>query len=319
MSLAPPRLARAGVIANHRLAAGLHWIDLALSGDWGPPAPGQYVSLTLGPPLREEEPGACGGGVARRPFSVARFEPAGSHARLGLLYAPIGRVTRALALLTPGEEIELLGPLGTAFPEPRGTAAAGAREAPETIPCAAAPFHLVGGGRGIAPLLFTADRLRAAGAEHALYYGTRTAAEALPDEWLRAGTLHRATDDGSLGLEGSVIDLLEHLSPAAGTILACGPHRMLASLAAWALRRELGCFVSIEENFGCGLGTCGGCAVPAADPPGGYVWACRDGAVLSAERLDWARWGGAPAAAAAAPAHAPGPRAGDPGCGAVEV
>lgn len=277
---APPRIEPAGIIANRALASGIRWIDLALPGDWGPPLPGQYVSLALDPPLRETEPGCCGSGLARRPFSVSGFERAGAHARLALLYAPVGRVTRRLAEARPGESIDLLGPLGTAFP---------------LAPEAAEPFLLVGGGRGIAPLLFAAAELARAKRAFEIFHGTRTAAEAPPAERIPGPPVHRSTDDGSLGLRGSVLDLLAQAAPRTGTILACGPHGMLATLAAWAEERGLPCWVSIEENFGCGLGTCGGCAVPAADPPGGYLWACRDGAVLPAQALDWGRWG-APAA-----------------------
>jgi dihydroorotate dehydrogenase electron transfer subunit len=294
LAFARPAVLRAGIIAQRRLGEGIHWLEVALPAAWGPPRPGQFVSLAVDPVLREGEPGCCGSGLVRRPFSIAGYERLDGHARLALLYSPIGRVTRRMLALQPGEDLDLLGPLGSAFP----------------LDAEGAPYHLVGGGRGIAPLLFVAGALGRANLPYTLYYGTRTACEAMPLEALPRAAVRQATDDGSLGARGTVIELLDHAAPAQGTILACGPNRMLSALAQWAGPRGLPCWVSIEEHFGCGLGTCGGCAVPAVDPPGSYLWACRDGAVLAAGSLDWNRW----IRAAAPPATSR-----DPWCGGEEV
>jgi dihydroorotate dehydrogenase electron transfer subunit len=266
----PPRFIRADVIENRTLASGIHWMELAVPDDWGPPLPGQYVSLGLGPPVRESEPGRAAFGVLRRPFSIAAFEAEQGHRRLGLLYAPVGCVTQHMVRLPVGSELDLLGPLGTAFP----------LDAPE-------PLHLVAGGRGVAPMLFLSLALERKGRAFTFFYGTRHANEMIPLAGAAARAPQLATDDGSRGRPGTVVDLVAELGAPAGTFFACGPHRMLAALARWSQRVGADCWVSIEETFGCGLGTCGGCAVPAAHPRGEFLWACRDGAVLPAGELDW--------------------------------
>jgi dihydroorotate dehydrogenase electron transfer subunit len=86
------------------------------------------------------------------------------------------------------------------------------------------------------------------------------------------------------------MDLIEAASPPPATVMACGPRPMLAAVARWAAERAIACLVSLETVFGCGTGLCGGCAVPAAGEPRHYLWACREGPVLEAQRLDWEAW-----------------------------
>jgi dihydroorotate dehydrogenase electron transfer subunit len=264
---------RAGVLSNRAIASGVHWLELALPTAWGAPRPGEYVSIALDEPLIEREPGRARPALLRRPFSVAGYDDANGHRRLAILYAPVGRVSRRMTRLAPGAQIDLLGPLGTAFPLD-----------------GAGPVQLVAGGRGIAPLLFTARELRRRARPFTLFYGARGAAQMIAPEGIPGDALRLATDDGSRGAAATVVELLAREPDAGATLFGCGPHAMLAALASLARARGADCWVSIEENFGCGLGTCGGCAVPAAHPPGEYLWACRDGAVVRADALDWAAW-----------------------------
>jgi dihydroorotate dehydrogenase electron transfer subunit len=267
---AAPVFVRVYVIENRALASGIHWMELALPDDWGPPLPGQYVSLGLDPRLRESEPGRVGGGVLRRPFSIASFEAGDGHRRLGLLYAAVGGVTQRMVRLPAGGELDLLGPLGTAFP-------LDGRE----------PLQLVAGGRGVAPMLFLARCLERSGRAFTFFYGARHAGEMIPLPGAAGSAPRLATDDGSCGRPGTVVELVAEQGSPAGTYFACGPHPMLATLAHWAQTSGTACWVSVEATFGCGLGTCGGCAVPAARPRGEFLWACRDGAVLPADAIDW--------------------------------
>jgi dihydroorotate dehydrogenase electron transfer subunit len=268
-----PSVARAGVLANRALATGIRWLELALPAAWGPPLPGQYVSIGLDGPVIEREPGRSRLALLRRPFSVAGYDDADGHRRLAILYAPVGRVSRRMAQLGPGAEVGVLGPLGTAFPLD-----------------GAGPMHLVAGGRGIAPMLFAAHELGRRARPFTLFYGARRAAEMIAPEGIPDAALRYATDDGSRGAAATVVELLARETRAGATLLGCGPHGMLDALARLARARGDDCWVSIEETFGCGLGTCGGCAVPAARPAGEYLWACRDGAVVRADALDWAAW-----------------------------
>lgn len=265
-----PQLFCGAVLGNRRVAAGLYALDLAVP-DTGPsPEPGQFVSLVLEPDAAQR--GVLAGPLLRRPFSVAGFSRESGRRRLRLLYAAVGRVTRRMAALESGAGLGLLGPLGAAFPRDAGE-----------------PLLLVGGGRGIAPLLFLGETLRREGRAFALLYGTRRAAEMLAATELPGASIWLATEDGARGRQGTVLDLLAAQQLPARAVMACGPRGMLAAVARWAAAREIPCWVSVEAVFGCGTGLCGGCALPAAGDPG-FLWACQQGPVLPADWVDWERW-----------------------------
>ncbi|MCK4412161.1 MAG: hypothetical protein KAY32_01320 [Candidatus Eisenbacteria sp.] len=271
--LGEPALFSGGVLRNQRVAAGLYELLLAVPDAGDPPRPGQFVSLVLESGVAQPEFEGLEGPLLRRPFSVAGFVQARGRRRLKLLYASVGRITRRMAALVPGANIGLLGPLGTPFP----------LEVPE-------PILLVGGGRGIAPLLYLGETLACRGRAFALVYGARRGAEMLPAGQLPGGSIWLATEDGARGRRGTVLDVLDGLRLEAPTVMACGPHGMLASVAGWSAARGAACWVSVEAVFGCGTGLCGGCAIPAAGKPPDFLWACRQGPVLPAESVDWERW-----------------------------
>jgi dihydroorotate dehydrogenase electron transfer subunit len=271
-----PTLTIATVLANEAVADELFRMKLSVPPLWGPPAAGQFVSVTLEPPWDDATAGEAGGALLRRPFGIAGYARDGQRAVLEILIAPVGTVTRRLARLPQGATLDLLGPAGTAFPEP-----------------AAGEVLLVGGGHGIAPLLPLARRLRDHERSYVLFYGARRGAQLarLPEF---GGALQVASEDGGRGLRGTVLDLLERYPRRdRATLLACGPRGMLAAVARWSRGRGYPCWVSLEEIFGCSLGLCGGCAVPARGGAGAYeryLWACRDGPVVPAERVDWEAW-----------------------------
>lgn len=264
------------VLENRSVARNLYQMELAVPAGWGPAEPGQFVSITLAPPWRETESGDAPSALLRRPFCVAGRGGSAAQPRITLLYAAVGKVTDAMTALEPGARFDLLGPTGTSFPIPES-----------------GDLVLLGGGRGIAPLLFLAQVLTEQGRAFHLLYGTRTAAEQMPLGEFAAHAL-LSTDDGSAGKRGQILELLaEFPALAQPVLLACGPHAMLDAVAAHAARRGWPCFVSIEALFGCGVGICGGCAVPARGGEGAYdryLWACRSGPVVRADQIDWAAW-----------------------------
>jgi dihydroorotate dehydrogenase electron transfer subunit len=260
------------VIENRRVSTTMRRLTLAVPEAWGAPLPGQFISLTLDRPWDDAGPGGIDGPLLRRPFSVSDFHRQGASCRLEILYAEVGHVTGRLGAVPSGTEIDLLGPLGTAFP----------------MDGIADPV-LVAGGRGVAPFVFYARERQRRGLDLTLLYGARTGAEliALPD--LPADRVHVASEDGERGMRGTACTLLETLGAGHdGPVLSCGPHGMLQAVVAWTRAHGRRSWVSVEAIFGCGVGLCGGCAVPARG--GGYHWACRDGPVIDAEELDWERW-----------------------------
>lgn len=207
---------------------------------------GQFVNLLLRP-----------GPLLRRPFSVYRVDGD----TVEIVLKAVGEGTRQLLGMSPGDALSMLGPLGNGF-----TFDPGWRE-----------VALVSGGLGVAPMPLAARDAAGAGLRVCWVHGARTADE-LCQEWT-GDEVRWATDDGSRGLRGSVIDATPADVPQ---VLACGPNPMLAALAArWPTAQ-----VAIETYMGCGTGVCLGCAVPRAR--GGYDRACTEGPVYEAGSIRWA-------------------------------
>jgi dihydroorotate dehydrogenase electron transfer subunit len=158
-----------------------------------------------------------------------------------------------------GDWISCLGPLGKGF-----DIAAGPRK-----------IAVVSGGLGVAPMPLAAKEAMALGMHVTWVHGARTEAELCTEA--EGDEVIWATDDGSRGVAGTAVAA----APDADLVLACGPNRMLAGVAArWPDAR-----VAVETYMGCGTGVCLGCAVPLVR--GGYDRACKEGPVYRASDVDW--------------------------------
>jgi len=157
-----------------------------------------------------------------------------------------------------GDRVSCLGPLGRGFELSGGTAV------------------LVSGGLGVAPMPLAARDARAAGMTVTWVHGARTAAELCAEA--DGDEVVWATDEGSQGVHGTAVGA----APDGDAVLACGPNRMLAAVAArWPSAQ-----VAVETYMACGTGVCLGCAVPLKR--GGYDRACTEGPVYLARDIDWA-------------------------------
>jgi dihydroorotate dehydrogenase electron transfer subunit len=206
-----------------------------------------------------------------RPYSVATIDRRSG--RLGFLFSVVGAGSAWLSSLRPGDRVRLIGPLGQGF----------APSQDRTPVC-------VGGGLGIAPFPALCAALVAAGRRPLLLQGAREAARLLPDRWFAGSRVLTATDDASAGRPGSVVGLLETVAARDQEWFVCGPTPMLQSIV--RLADAIGLphdriQVALETPMGCGVGTCLGCATPAAG--GGYLLACQDGPCVGADRVDWSR------------------------------
>ncbi len=209
--------------------------------------------------------------LLRRPFSIHRLVPGGS-GEFEVLFRVVGEGTRRLAAVHVGERLDVLAPLG------RGFRVEGAR-----------PL-LVGGGVGVAPLLFLAEAFLARGVVPKLLLGGRADRDVLchADFGCLAVPYALATEDGSLGEAGLVTRLLERelKEPTPGTaVFACGPTPMLAAVASLAARHGVPCQVSLEAHMACGMGACLGCVLPGTREA--YVRVCKEGPVFDADEIDW--------------------------------
>lgn len=255
----------ADILENQVIAES--WRKLVLSWDEsaGAPLPGQFLSLRVSP---TSDP------LLRRPFAFSGYAPSrgGSGSKVSAIYEIRGAATRLMAELASGSRIDAIAPLGKGFPKP----------APGETPV------LAGGGVGLGPLLFLAERLTAAAPAATpplLLLGIRSAAQ-LPSISLPAGTVV-CTDDGSSGFFGTPVDWIARNAPAGRVRLyGCGPGPMLSGLAALAAERGWAASLSAEQWMACGVGACMGCALPRSDGRG-YLRACTDGPVFEASTIDW--------------------------------
>ncbi len=227
--------------------------------------PGQFLMIKVSP---EPYP------LLRRPLSI--------HGRSGdaveVFFKVAGSGTEILSRKKPGETADILGPLGRGYRldgDLRGKKA-----------------WCVGGGRGIAPLNFLAEELRALGAEVRIFYGGRSV-EDLPlrDKFEKRGfPAVCSTDDGTFGFHGFVTDLLEKEGGAAkpDSLYVCGPDAMMEAVAklsrVWGVPAEF----SLESLMGCGIGACWGC-VKRIKKEGseGWVKICEDGPVFARDEIVW--------------------------------
>jgi dihydroorotate dehydrogenase electron transfer subunit len=198
----------------------------------------------------------------RRPISI--HSVAGDALRL--LIEPKGDGSRALCATVVADTLDVAGPIGTGFPTP------------------SRPALLLGGGIGVAPLQFLGDSLRAGGATVTVAFGFRDAAQARLVAAFDLEPLWVATEDGSVGRRGTVVDVARTLDLPSGTVVyACGPTPMLAATAAWAAETRREAYGSLEAHMGCGSGQCQGCVV-ATDA--GYRRVCVDGPVFPLAALE---------------------------------
>jgi dihydroorotate dehydrogenase electron transfer subunit len=233
--------------------------------------PGQFFQLAVG----------ASHAILRRPYSAAWSDPDLGH--IGFIFNVVGAGSAWLAGRREGHEVDLLGPLGRGF-ELDG----------------AGPAIVIAGGLGVAVFPGVVQALLARGRRVTVLLGGRTAAQVLPADRFIGAEVRVATDDGSTGSHGSVIDLLPRQFPPSlrelegqgggPDIFACGPTPMLQALVREAERLELSrtsIQVALETPMGCGLGTCLGCAAPRRG--GGYLLTCQDGPCVRADRIDWER------------------------------
>jgi len=260
----------ATVKSNQPMGPGVYLLILEAPAIATAAQPGQFVMLRVSP---GPEP------LLARPFSVHGVEGG----RVLILYQVVGKGTALLKEVVEGQELVMWGPLG------RGFELSGQRPA------------LVGGGIGIAPLAFAAERLSKEVDEVSLFYGLpgSTGLDPLMELFEQRldpvkVALSFSTEDGSLGKEGLVTFLLQDslslpVAERPDAVLACGPMPMLKAVAAMCAEYEAPCQVSLEAPMACGVGACLGCAVPAAG--GGYARACAEGPVMDAALIDWGRMG----------------------------
>ncbi|MCL2577118.1 MAG: dihydroorotate dehydrogenase electron transfer subunit [Defluviitaleaceae bacterium] len=198
-----------------------------------------------------------------RPISICDIDSN----TLEIVYQVVGKGTKVMSEMLPGQCLKILGPLGNGFKIETGQRVA-----------------LVGGGIGVPPLFLLAKTLVANGMKVNAYLGFRTAPILAERFQTVAENVFIATEDGSVGHRGFITEILQSSNEKYDEIFACGPLPLLRALAEFSQATEIPCQVCMEERMACGLGTCVGCVVRVGES---YVRICTEGPVFSANEVNW--------------------------------
>ncbi len=221
--------------------------------------PGQFVEVRV-----DNSPKT----MLRRPISINYVDY--ERNELWLLVAGIGDGTKRLIELKKGDLLNCVLPLGNGFTMPKA--------ANERI-------LLVGGGVGVAPLLYFGKCIKAAGAEPVFLLGARSAKDLLELEAFEAvGTVHITTEDGSAGEKGFVTNHSVLQRERFTLISTCGPKPMMMAVAKYARQANIPCEASLENMMACGVGACLCCVEKTTE---GNLCVCKEGPVFNIDRLLW--------------------------------
>ncbi|MDD7317614.1 MAG: dihydroorotate dehydrogenase electron transfer subunit [Prevotella sp.] len=224
-----------------------------------PMIPGQFVEVRV-----DDSPTT----FLRRPISVNFVDI--ERNELWLLVAAIGDGTRRIAMLKKGDMLNCILPLGRGFTMP---------ESPDD------KALLVGGGVGVAPLLYMGMAMREQGMEPTFLLGARRAADLLLlDEFRKYGRVMITTEDGSEGERGFVTNHSILSAERFNFIFTCGPKPMMLAVARYASKAGIACEVSLENCMACGVGACLCCV---EDTTEGNVCVCTEGPVFDIKQLKW--------------------------------
>lgn len=249
----------ASVFSQGQLAPGIYdmWIETSLAEQ---ARPGQFLCIY---PKDKST-------LLPRPISIC--EVSKDRRALRIVYRVAGAGTAEFSGYQAGDAISVMGTLGNGFPLEE---AAGKN------------VFLMGGGIGVPPILELAKHLPG---RAQIVLGYRDANTFLREEFEQYGTVYVATEDGSVGSRGNVMDAIAANGLSAELIYACGPMPMLRAIKAYAAEHRIKAYISLEEHMACGVGACLGCVVKTGrtDPHSHVNNAriCTDGPVFDADEVE---------------------------------
>lgn len=260
------------VLDNRRIKSIYYLLELDCPPIAMEARPGQFVMVQTS---EDHHP------LLRRPFSIYRSYST-THAQkerkggFSILYKKIGKGTQKMTTFQKGQKVSLIGPLGNGFSIP---------PLPSQV-----PSILIGGGVGIVSL----SALREALSSRKLYIfiGGKTKDDILCADDFPKGKVFIATEDGSRGYKGTVVDLflcekkrfdrnLPH------QVYLCGPEGMLRAFSRIMVPAKWTVQVSLESRMGCGFGACWGCVVKTRDSRTAYRRVCKEGPVFPLSEIVW--------------------------------
>ncbi len=262
------------VIKNRRIKSLYFLLEIYCPSIANQIKPGQFIMLKVSD---DRSP------LLRRPFSTYKSYPEDhpwkrERGCLSILYKKVGRGTQKMTTFQKGEKVNLIGPLGNGFTLP-------------PLP-SSANIILIGGGAGIVSLYPLAELLETS--KRFVFIGGKTRDDILcvSDFKKFNSNISVATEDGSVGFKGTVVDLfLSQIKMFKRNkndyIYSCGPVAMLKALAERGKFKKAICQASLETRMGCGFGACWGCVVKTNHPQTPYQRVCQEGPVFRLEDIVW--------------------------------
>ena len=244
------------VYSQEELAPGIFsmWIVTDIADE---ARPGQFISVYS----------QDGSRLLPRPISICEADP--DEGRLRIVYRISGKGTDEFSKYVSGDPIDIMGPLGNGFPQEG-----------ENV-------FLIGGGIGVPPMLEMAKQLNC---EKQIILGYRDENLFLRDEFEAYGEVFVATEDGSVGTKGNVLDAIREQNLTADVIYACGPLPMVRALKEYAAKEDIECWISLVERMAFGIGACLACVCQSKEVDGhSHVHnkrVCKDGPVFLSTEVE---------------------------------
>ena len=247
----------ARVISQNKIADGIYsmWIETEAANS---AKPGQFIDVYVNDDSK----------LLPRPISICEVKDN----RLRIVYRVVGGGTKLMSTYQDGAQIDIIGPLGNGFAMRDGKAI------------------LVGGGIGIPPMVELAKQLSdKIGKENVISVMGYRDELFLTEELEKYSTVVIATEDGSTGTKGTVVDVLNENGVSGDVMYACGPIPMLKALRDWA--KDIECQISLEERMACGIGACLACVCKTKEKDEHSNVCnkriCKDGPVFDAKEIDF--------------------------------
>lgn len=257
--MAQKKKIKATIVSQKKIAEQIYdlWLETKLAKN---AHPGQFVAVY---PHHEST-------LLPRPISIC--EVSADKRRLRLVYRVAGKGTAEFASYDTGDTLEILGVLGNGFPVDKAKGK---------------QVFLIGGGIGIPPMLELAKQLDG---QKRILMGYRDKDLFLHEDLAKYGDVYVATEDGSVGTKGNVMDIINTHGLTADVIMACGPMPMLRAIKKFAEEKGIEAYISLEERMACGVGACLGCVCRTTKVDShSHVHnarICTDGPVFEAKEVD---------------------------------
>lgn len=251
------------VVSQKQIGAGIYDLTIQTKKIAAAAKAGQFVSVYSNDASK----------LLPRPISLCGIDRKAGTLRLVYRVTGENTGTEEFSRLQTGDTVKIMGPLGNGFTVEKGKKA-----------------FLIGGGIGVPPMLQLAKEMKDAGENFQIVMGYRDAGSFLLDEFKEQGESFVATEDGSVGTKGNVLDAIRENYLEADVIYACGPTPMLRALKAYAEEQNMTCYVSMEERMACGIGACLACVCNSTEKDAHSnvknKRICKEGPVFNAKEVE---------------------------------